>query len=263
MKRRNQFYLFVKWIRSVGISRPKLLLEIFISIGFVTYLTYQQTKISKQQLAISQQQQKIIDFDHRISVYEHSARFDFTTISEERDSIGNCLTEAIFIENRGYPIKDCNIEIYSFIEVQIDSVMGAELKKMRTVIIPIRSYFSVGALTDDEKGTLAAYTSTYNCKKYFEVQHELQRHPETYYWTMRKFHLVEIGYADFLNRRDTAFLSDYQHRADLGILRHEAEQLLRIYNWIDSISIYNFSYDGLKKLLLYQYDGQNIYPFIF
>jgi hypothetical protein len=135
------FYLFVKWIKGIGISRPKVLLEIFISIGFVTYLTYQQTSISKQQLAITQQQQKIVDFDHRISVYEHSARFNFTTVLDQQDSLGNCLTEAIIIENRGYPIKDCSIEIYSFVEVQIDSVIGSELRKIKTIIFPIELYF--------------------------------------------------------------------------------------------------------------------------
>lgn len=258
-----RFYLFVNWIKGIGINRPKVLLEIFISIGLVTYLTYQQTKISKQQLAISQQQQKIVDFDHKISVYEHSARFNFTTVSDKQDSLGNCLTEAIVIENKGYPIKDCNIEIYSFVEVQIDSVIGAELKKIKTVIIPIELYFAIGATTDDEKGVLAAYTHTYNCRKYFEVQHEFQKHIETYYWTMRKFHLVEIGYLDFLDKRDTAYLSDYQHRADLGILPDEAKQLLGVYKGSKRLSIYDFNYDALKRAVQYRYGGWKIYPFIF
>lgn len=256
------FYHIVNWVKNVSLSRPKLLMEIFISIGFVTYLTYQQTKISKQQLAISQQQQKMVDFDHRISVYEHSARFNFTTIVEQ-DSIGNCLTEDLVVENRGYPIKDCNIETFSFIEVQIDSVIGTELRKIKTIIFPIELYFATGTITEDEKGILAAYTNSGNCRRYFEVQHEFQKHIETYYWTMKKFHLIEVSYLDFLNNRDTVYLCDYQSRADLTIPQGEANRLLRIYKEFYKLSIYNLRYDLLKRIILYKYDGQKIYPLLF
>jgi hypothetical protein len=80
---------------------------------------------------------------------------------------------------------------------------------------------------------------------------------------MRRFHLVEIGYLDFLNKRDTTYLSDYQRRADLGILQDEAKHLLGIYNGLNRLSTYDFNYDILKKIILYRYDGRKIYPFIF
>jgi len=224
-------------------------LEIFISIGFISYLTYQQTKISKQQLAISRQQEQIIEFDHKVSVYEHSARFNFVTTPEKEDSAGNCLTEALIIENRGYPIRDCDVEIYSFVEVQIDSLINSELKKINTEIIPVDLYYSIGSITDKEKGVLAAYSTTYNCKTYFEVQNELQKHVETYYWTMNRFNLVEIKYMNFLGENDTVYLCDNLTKADLEISSAKAKQLLKIYNGNKKISIYNFTYNNLMKLI--------------
>ena len=104
------------------------------------------------------------------------------------------------------------------------------MKKIKTLIIPLDLYFAVGALTAEEKGILATYSSTYNCKCYFKVQDELQKHVATYYWTMNRFHLIEIKHVNFLGERDTAYLSSSLIKADLGITKAEAEQLLEIHH---------------------------------
>jgi|GEM_PF-3705081 len=217
-------------------ANRKLFWEIFLSTALITYFTYRQTNISEQQLQISLQQQKIIEYQHVIDVYEHTPKFNFSIYCDKEDSTTRCLTETIAIENRGCPIKDFSTEVYSFIKVKTDSIEK---------IFPIELYFSVGRMSYEEKGVLAAYTNTYNLKRLGEVQDETFKHVETYGWLIERFHLVEVNYRDYADKEHTVFLCNREDKLDLKISKEEAQQLLGIYADSKRFTTYAFTFDSL------------------
>lgn len=235
--------------RNIIITKPKLLLEILVSIGFMAYLGYQQTTISRQQLAISEQQQKIVEFEHKISMYEHSAHFNFSLWQDNPDSTKKCLSETIVVENKGYAITDYKINIYSFINVKFDDSLFLELTCGNNRIIPIGNYFSAGSITDNVKGIVGVFSTACNYDFYLHVQDQFQQHIETYSWILTRFHLVEVSYLDFKREENKVYLCDLGLKTDQELSPFEAEKLLKLYNKGQVTSIYNLSYAKLLKMI--------------
>lgn len=214
-RRKKILKAIAKYWNNNPIELIKVILEIIIVFGFIPYLTYKQTGLLERQQTITETQMSIFKF-------EHKPRFQIEEYFAKEDSLGNCLTEDILIQNTGYPIDTKKVTIFSFFEISDEN----EIK----TVLPVQFYYSIGSLTRNATGVLEAYTHTYNCKFYFELQNQLSEIPETYGWMLNRFHIIKIEWTDVLGENHTDFFTTYQFQPNQEMELSEAKKYITLHN---------------------------------
>ena len=200
----------------------KVILEICIVFGLITYFTYRQTKISERQLELQENQQKITEMQMAIFRFEHQPRFQIEESAIIKDSLDNYMTEDIYILNKGYPINTKDIEIFSFFGIKDENDVKT--------IFPVKFYYSVGSISRNDTGVLEAYTHAGNCKFYFALQNKLSTIAETYHWMLERFHIVRIEWTDVLGENHTSYFSTDQYQPNQELKPTKANELISLHD---------------------------------
>lgn len=220
-KTKKRFKPIIKYWKNNPIELIRIILEIIIVFGLITYFTYKQTNILNRQLELQERQQNIAEQQLSIFKFEHSPRFQIEEYSQ-RDSLGVCKTEEIYVQNEGYPIDTKEITIYSFFEVRDEN----ETK----TIFPVQFYYSTGSITRNATGVLEAYTHSLNHDFYIKLMDELSSIPETYHWVLDKFHIIKIEWNDILGESHTDYFTTYQFQPNQKTQPSEANKYISLHN---------------------------------
>lgn len=199
----------------------RLFLEVTVVIGLGTFFMIRQTAISERLLEIEEKEQENVTLQNKIFEYEHSPRFQIVEYVSQKDSSGFCITKSIQIQNNGYAINEKKIEIFSYLQIKNESELET--------ILPIKDYYTTGAITQEETGALEEYLRSHNCKNIASLIDGVRRNPEAYLWDFDVFHVVKIDWVDVLDQNHTYYFSTLKNQPYERLDLKEAKRLLELH----------------------------------
>ncbi len=218
---KKKFRPVVRYWEKSPIEFIRVILEIIIVFGFITYFTYRQTDIANRQLELQERQQDILEQQTIIFQFEHKPRFQIEEY-DQNDSLGHCIRKDIYIQNDGYPIDTKEITIYSFFEISDEDGIKT--------IFPVRFYYATGTITRNATGVLEVYTGTKNYVFYIQLRDLLNSFVETYHWQLGQFHIVKIEWSDILGENHIDYFTTYQFQPNQKMSVSEANKYLILHD---------------------------------
>lgn len=216
MKLTKSWKKLYKRISKEPLTFFKIVLEIVLVYILIAFFSYKQTEISERLLEIQEKETLIFE-------YEHSPKFKLIEFSSKKDSLNNCITEGIQIQNEGYEINNISIKIFSFFDVQIP-------EKSKT-IFPVELYYRIGIGSQNSKGVLESYTGTWNCKNFYEFRNEFYKKSQTYSWDIKKYHIVQITWTDVLKKNHTDYFITNKLQPSQKISHKKALRLIKLHKY--------------------------------